>query len=121
MIKAFVLTLVAATLGAAGPGATALPTVEITIVDRRLGTNSSISGTIGTLITELDLDTVSELYLSSAELVPIETVTCTPYKYIDGTGRSGLPFTEGNPSYLSTNTVVVGSIYCSSSQLICAA
>lgn len=56
-----------------------------------------------------------------AELVQIETVTCTPYKYIDGTGRSGLPFTDGNPSYLSTNTVVVGSIYCSTSQLICAA
>lgn len=121
MIQAFVLTLVAAMLSAAAPSATALPIAEIIIVDRRLGTNSSISGTIGTLITDISLDTVSELYLLSAEPVPIETVSCTPYKYIDGTGRSGLPFTEDNPSYLSTNTVVVGSIYCSSSQLICAA
>lgn len=116
------LTLVAATLGSpTSASGLAQPTVEITVLDRHLGTNSSITGAIGALITDSSLETVSDLYLTSAEAVQIETVTCTPYKYNDGTGRGGLPFTEGNPSYLSTNTVVVGSIYCSSSQLTCAA
>lgn len=116
---ASLIPLVAVMSSAASASGLAQPTVEITVVDRRLGTNSSITGTIGALLIGKSLDTVSELYLSSTEAVQIETVTCTPYKYTDGTGRGGLPFTEGNPSYLSTNTVVVGSIYCSSSQILC--
>lgn len=122
MLKAFVLTLAAATLGAAAPAsASTLPTVEITVFDRNAWTNTTICGTIGTLISDPTLDHVSELHLSSAEGVLLETVTCTPYLWADGTGRRGLPFFEGNPSLLSLNTVVVGSIYCSSSHLSYAA
>lgn len=122
MLKAFALTLAAVTLSnAAAASGSALPTVEITVFDRHAWINTTICGTIGTLITDPSLDRVSELHLSSAEGVPLETVTCTPYLYIDGTGRRGLPFFEGNPSLLSLNTAVVGSIYCSSSQLSCPA
>lgn len=118
MLKAFVLTLTAATLSNAAPASgSTLPTVEITVFDRHAWVNTTICGTIGTLITDASLDRVSELHLVAAEGVPVETVTCTPYLYADGTGRRGLPFFEGNPSLLSLNTVVVGSIYCSSSQL----
>lgn len=125
MLKAFVLALAAATLSNAAPASgSTLPTVEITVVDRSDWLNvlnTTICGTLGTLITDPALDHVSELYLSSVEVVPLETVTCTPYLYTDGTGRRGLPFFEDNPGLLSTNTVRVGSIYCSSSQLSYAA
>lgn len=118
MLKALIFTLAAATLSNAAPAsASALPTVEITVFDRHAWVNTTICGTIGTLITDISLDHVSELHLSSADGVPLETVTCTPYRYVDGTGRRGLPFFEGNPSVLSLNTFVVGSVYCSSSQL----
>lgn len=118
MLKALALAFAAATLSSAAPtDASTLPTVEITVFDRRLFTNTTICGTVGTLISDIALDHVSELYLSSAEGVLLETITCTPYLYADGTGIRGLPFFENNPSLLSLNTVVVGSIYCSSSQL----
>lgn len=125
MLKAFVLTLAAATLSNAAPvSGSTLPTVEITVVDRGDWPNvlnTTICGTLGTLITDPALDRVSDLHLSSVEVVPLETVTCTPYLYTDGTGRGGLPFLEDSPSFLSTNTVQVGSIYCSTSQLSYAA
>jgi hypothetical protein len=71
-------------------------------------TNTTITVPIGTVYTNPDaLDEVSTLYLLSPE-----STTCTPYKLSNGTGSSGLPFTVGHPSYLSTNTVVVGSIAC---------
>ncbi|CAG9993932.1 unnamed protein product [Clonostachys byssicola] len=68
---------------------------------------------IGSVYTNVeDLATVSTLRLKGANGVDENTVTCTPYKNNDGTGSSGLPFTKETPSYLSTNTVVVGSIVC---------
>ena len=122
MLKAFALTVVAATLSTAAPSsASTLPNVEVIVFDRNAWTNTTVWGTIGALITDPSLERVSELYVSSAAGVPVETVTCTPYRFIDGTGAGALPFQEGNPSRLSTNTVVVGSIYCSSSQFTCAA
>ncbi|VUC29822.1 unnamed protein product [Clonostachys rosea] len=68
---------------------------------------------IGSVYTNVEaLAAVSTLRLKGAGGVEAQTVTCTPYKNSDGTGSSGLPFTQETPSYLSTNTVVVGSIVC---------
>lgn len=68
---------------------------------------------IGSVYTNVeDLAKVSTLRLKGAGGVDANTVTCTPYKNNDGTGSGGLPFTKETPSYLSTNTVVVGSIVC---------
>ncbi|KAI2640628.1 hypothetical protein GGS26DRAFT_586630 [Hypomontagnella submonticulosa] len=61
------------------------------------------------------LDEVSTLYLvGSSEGVPVNTITCYPYKETTGFGAGGLPFNSTTPSRLSTNTVVVGSIVCHS-------
>ncbi|KAI5862079.1 hypothetical protein GGS23DRAFT_103669 [Durotheca rogersii] len=76
-------------------------------------TNTTIAVPIEQVYTNPEaLDEVSTLYLIDAEGVAVESVVCTPYRGTDGTGASGLPFTNTNPSYLSTNTVVVGSIVC---------
>ncbi|KAI0141565.1 hypothetical protein GGR57DRAFT_487117 [Xylariaceae sp. FL1272] len=73
-------------------------------------TNTTITVPLGKIYTNEDaLDEVSTLYLLSPS-----TVTCTPYQATTGTGTGGLPFTVGNPSLLSTNTVVVGSLVCAS-------
>ncbi|KAI4602818.1 hypothetical protein KJ359_008038 [Pestalotiopsis sp. 9143b] len=78
-------------------------------------TNTTISVPIGPVYTnEQALAEVSTLYLTGADGVDVTTVTCTPYKAENGTGTGGLPFTSSKPSYLSTNTVVVGSIVCDS-------
>ena len=59
------------------------------------------------------LDAVSTLYLVGATNgTPIDSITCTPFKNADGTGDSGKAFDSTKPSFLSTNTVQVGSIVC---------
>ncbi|KAI1076110.1 hypothetical protein F5B20DRAFT_557571 [Whalleya microplaca] len=82
-------------------------------------TNNTISVPIGPVYTNAQfLAQVSTLYLvgRTDTLVPITTIECTPYKAEDGTGSHGLPFTVLQPSYLSTNTVKVGSIVCTNSK-----
>ncbi|KAF3024217.1 hypothetical protein E8E14_010890 [Neopestalotiopsis sp. 37M] len=79
-------------------------------------TNTTIWVPIGPVYTDSDaLSEVSTLYLTAATEVDVTSVTCTPYRATDGEGTGGLPFTSSQPSYLSTNTVVVGSIVCTSS------
>ncbi|KAH8680578.1 hypothetical protein BX600DRAFT_1021 [Xylariales sp. PMI_506] len=80
-------------------------------------TNQTITVPIGsTPYTDSSaLNAVSTLYLTGANGVSVDSITCTPYQATNGTGTGGLPFTSGTPSYLSTNTVVVGSIVCLSS------
>ena len=58
------------------------------------------------------LDEVSTLYLRGATGVPLDSITCTPFKNADGSGDSGLPFNSTSPSYVSTNTIQIGSIVC---------
>ncbi|KAK0250933.1 hypothetical protein LTS09_014003 [Friedmanniomyces endolithicus] len=78
-------------------------------------TNKTISVPLNTTYTDPALQTVSYLFLTGATGVAVESITCTPYLYPNGTGKGGLPFTSNSPSYLSTNTVQVGSIICLSS------
>ncbi|KAK1055690.1 hypothetical protein LTR74_015465 [Friedmanniomyces endolithicus] len=78
-------------------------------------TNKTISVPLNTTYTDPALQTVSYLFLTGATGVAIESITCTPYLYPNGTGKGGLPFTSSSPSYLSTNTVQVASIICLSS------
>ena len=60
---------------------------------------------------------VSTLYLIDAVGVPVTSISCTPFKRPNGTGKSGLTFDSTTPSYLSTNTVQVGSIVCISTDI----
>ncbi|KAK3109962.1 hypothetical protein LTR53_016229 [Teratosphaeriaceae sp. CCFEE 6253] len=78
-------------------------------------TNTTITVPLNTTYSDPALDTVSSLYLTGATGSAVESITCTPYRYANGTGAGGLPFTYGAPSRLSTNTVQVGSIVCVSS------
>ncbi|KAK3698892.1 hypothetical protein LTR37_016769 [Vermiconidia calcicola] len=64
-----------------------------------------------TYTNESVLDTVSTLHLVDSINSPLNSITCTPFRYANGTGDAGLAFTSGKPSFLSTNTVQVGSIY----------
>ncbi|TRX88844.1 hypothetical protein FHL15_010303 [Xylaria flabelliformis] len=71
-------------------------------------TNKTIAVPIGHVYVNEDaLAAVSTLYL----LGPNAAI-CTPYQAKNGTGSGGLPFYAGHPSLLSTNSVVVGSIVC---------
>jgi hypothetical protein len=63
------------------------------------------------------LAAVSTLYLVDARGVPLNSVSCTPFKHADGTGKGGLTFDSTTPSFLSTNTVQVGSIVCISTSI----
>ncbi|KAI1431332.1 hypothetical protein GGR50DRAFT_698091 [Xylaria sp. CBS 124048] len=73
-------------------------------------TSVTISVPVGTLYTNpTALAAVSTLSLLGSST---DNVYCTPYTSVDGTGNHGIAFSVGHPSYLSTNTVVVGSIYC---------
>ncbi|KAH8891536.1 hypothetical protein GQ53DRAFT_841450 [Thozetella sp. PMI_491] len=63
-------------------------------------------------VNQTALNAVSTLYLTGAIDAPLENIVCIPWKAFDGTGTGGLPFTSSQPSRLSTNTVVVGSITC---------
>ncbi|KAF2725425.1 hypothetical protein K431DRAFT_280783 [Polychaeton citri CBS 116435] len=79
-------------------------------------TNTTITVPIGVVYTNSSaLDEVSYLFLTGAEGVPVDSITCTPYISANGTGSGGLPFNSTSPSYLSTNTVQVGSIVCRTS------
>ncbi|KAI0490302.1 hypothetical protein F4859DRAFT_457709 [Xylaria cf. heliscus] len=105
--------LSAAALASAAPN-TPTPQTATVIVETAHGsvfndrTNRTIAVPIGPVyVNEEALAAVSTLYLLGPD-----TATCTPYKAEDGTGSGGLPFTVGHPSYLSTNTVVVGSLVC---------
>ncbi|KAI1107858.1 hypothetical protein F4804DRAFT_296141 [Jackrogersella minutella] len=77
--------------------------------------NATINVEIGPLFTgDIALNAVSTLYLVGAEGVPVESITCIPYKAANGLGDHGLPLTSVNPSRLSTNVIQVGSILCTS-------
>ncbi|GAW16654.1 hypothetical protein ANO14919_060900 [Xylariales sp. No.14919] len=74
-------------------------------------TNRTITVPIGpTYINTEALGAVSTLYLLGPD-----ATTCTPYKDAQAQVNGGLPFSVGHPSYLSTNSVVVGSLICQSS------
>lgn len=75
-------------------------------------TNTTIEVPLKTRYTNPALDAVSTLYLTAAEGVNLDSITCTPYRYNNLTGAGGLPFTSTTPSFLSTNTVQVGSLLC---------
>jgi hypothetical protein len=76
-------------------------------------TNTTITVPIGSIYSgDSALDAVSTLYLVGSTEGTTDGLHCTPYKSTDGTGDSGRPFDVNAPSYLSTNTVVVGSIVC---------
>lgn len=77
-------------------------------------TNTTISVPLNTTYTNAALGEVSVLYLTSASGVPLDSITCTPHLYANGTGMAGLAFTSSSPADLSTNTVQVGSITCMS-------
>ena len=94
------------------------PTAQITIEASHGGagnglTNKTIDVPIGPVYTNAEaLAAVSTLYLTGAQGVPVDHVTCTPYHAATGEGSSGLPFTSTTPSRLSTNPVQIGSIQC---------
>ncbi|KAI7265231.1 hypothetical protein KC345_g8531 [Hortaea werneckii] len=75
-------------------------------------TNTTITVPLGSLYTNAALDEVSYLYLTDASEAVLESITCTPHRYANGTGEAGRPFTSSSPSLLSTNTVKVGSLTC---------
>lgn len=94
------------------------PTAQITIEASHGGagtglTNKTIDVPVGPVYTNAEaLREVSTLYLTGAQGVPVEHVTCTPYHATNGEGSGGAAFTSATPSRLSTNTVQVGSIQC---------
>jgi hypothetical protein len=63
------------------------------------------------------LDEVSTLYLIDSIGVPIDSISCQPFRYANGSGDAGLPFNSSYPSYISTNTVEIGSIVCVTSDI----
>ncbi|EME84084.1 uncharacterized protein MYCFIDRAFT_195236 [Pseudocercospora fijiensis CIRAD86] len=75
-------------------------------------TNTTIEVPLHTRYANPALDTVSTLYLTGADGVPLDSITCTPYRYNNLTGAGGLPFNSTAPSFLSTNTVQVASLLC---------
>ncbi|KAI6820413.1 hypothetical protein KC367_g4208 [Hortaea werneckii] len=75
-------------------------------------TNTTITVPLGSLYTNAALDEVSYLYLTGASDAVLDSITCTPHRYANGTGEAGRPFTSSSPSLLSTNTVKVGSLTC---------
>ncbi|KAF7194637.1 hypothetical protein HII31_04143 [Pseudocercospora fuligena] len=77
-------------------------------------TNTTIEVPLNMRYTNSALDTVSTLYLTGSDGVALDSITCTPYRYNNLTGAGGLPFTSATPSFLSTNTVQVGSLLCNS-------
>ncbi|KAI8960125.1 hypothetical protein F5Y11DRAFT_279612 [Daldinia sp. FL1419] len=98
--------------------AAAAPSAQINVESSHGGAgngliNKTIEVPIGTVFTGSDaLKEVSTLYLVAVSDADINTVVCTPHKNVEGTDAGGKPFTVNQPSYLSTNTVVVGSIVC---------
>ena len=85
----------------------------VTVENLRTHVNSTVPVPIGQVFSgDAALDAVSTLYLTGSTGVSIDTITCTPYLYADGTGDRGEPFSFGKPSRLDLNTVVVGSLVC---------
>lgn len=60
------------------------------------------------------LGSVSTLYLTGAIGVPFDSVTCQAYQDRRQQQKGGNPFDSTTPALLSTNTVRVGSIVCTS-------
>ncbi|EMC92529.1 hypothetical protein BAUCODRAFT_38597 [Baudoinia panamericana UAMH 10762] len=107
------ILLVASLLSTAWAQSTAVVTITASHGGAGNGlTNTTISVPLNSTYTNVALDEVSYLYLTGANGVPLESITCTPYRYANGTGNAGLPFTSSKPSLLSTNTVQVGSLIC---------
>lgn len=98
--------------------ASAVPSAVITIETSHGGagsglTNKTITVPVGPVYTNSEaLNAVSTLYLTGASEIAINSISCTPYRSVNGSGSRGLPFSSTTPSYLSTNTVQVGSIVC---------
>lgn len=112
-------SLLAAALS--GLASAATPNVYINAFSYRTHANTTLTLDLGYKFSDSEaLDQVSTLYLtglSNAE-ISIDTIVCTPYKDAEGTVIGGLPFYAASPAaYLSTNEVVIGSIYCSSTAL----
>lgn len=111
---------VLATTALSGFVSAAIPNVIITAYRYDTDTNTTMRAFLGEASTDsAALGQVSTLYLSyltNAE-VALDTIVCTPYKDAQASVRDGLPFYEGSPALLSTNEVVIGSIYCSSTAL----
>lgn len=63
------------------------------------------------------LSAVSYLYLTGATGVPFDSVTCQAYQDADASEAGGDPFNSTTPALLSTNTVQVGSIVCTTTYL----
>lgn len=76
-------------------------------------TNTSITVPLSDYYTNPALDAVSTLYLTQASGVNLTAVTCTPYRYAEASDNAGLPFNSTTPSFISTNTRQIGSVFCS--------
>ncbi|GAB7364838.1 hypothetical protein MBLNU230_g5631t1 [Neophaeotheca triangularis] len=75
--------------------------------------NTTVQVPVNTIYTNASaFDEISTLYLTSADGVPVESITCTPYRDVNGTGMAGESFMFSEPSLLSTNTVGIGSMQC---------
>lgn len=75
-------------------------------------TNTSITVPLSDYYTNPALDAVSTLYLTQASGVNLTAVTCTPYRYAEASDNAGLPFNSTTPSFISTNTRQIGSVFC---------
>lgn len=102
--------------------ATALAQTATVVIEASHGgagsdlTNTTITVPLNTRYTNSALQVVSTFYLTGANGVDVDSITCTPYRYSNLTGMGGLPFTSTKPSFLSTNTVSVGSLLCKSTE-----
>ncbi|KAF2215431.1 hypothetical protein CERZMDRAFT_94842 [Cercospora zeae-maydis SCOH1-5] len=76
--------------------------------------NTTVTVPLNTIYTDPALDAVSTLYLTQAEGVDLSSVTCTPFRNANATGDAGVPFNSTSPSRVSTNTVQIGSLVCTS-------
>ncbi|VUC22367.1 unnamed protein product [Clonostachys rosea] len=59
------------------------------------------------------LDAASTLFLNAVYGADVATVSCTPFKNVDGTGDAGASFSKDQPSYVSIHNDKIGSIFCS--------
>lgn len=111
--------LAKATLLALATATTALAQSAIVTIEASHGgagnglTNTTITVPLNARYTNPALQTVSTLYLTGANGVDITSITCEPFTYNNMTGPAN--FTSTRPSLLSTNTVQVGSLLCTSS------
>jgi hypothetical protein len=98
-------------------GFAAAQTAVITIEASHCGagcdlTNTTITVPIGFAYNgDEALKAVSSMYLVGSYGVPVDSVSCTPYVSLDGTGN-GLSFNSTYVRRISTNTDVIGSVVC---------